>query len=55
MANDLVPTRGRQRQVDLNIFLVYKASFRTTRATQRNSYLENRTNKQKIKNPINII
>ena len=43
------PALGRQRQVGLYEFeasLAYRTSFRTARATQRNSISKNKTNKQ---------
>jgi hypothetical protein len=36
VAHALIPTLGRQRQVDFEASLVYRVSFRTARATQRN-------------------
>ena len=46
----LIPALWRQRQVDLCEFkdsLVYRVSFRTSRATQRNPVLKNKKTKTK--------
>ena len=51
VAHPLIPALGRQRQEDLcefRVSLVYRVSSKTSRATQRNPVLENKT-KQKIK------
>jgi hypothetical protein len=46
----LIPALGRQRQADLCEFeasLVYRVSFRTARATQKNLVLKNKTKQSK--------